>query len=126
MFTEDIVSFLFGWKRNVDDDAPSDVVEGPRSFPLTHSGYDRSLYLDADHVAGGNVGQLVGILRDKAVSATSACAPFFVRITGATLGVDKLPQMRHLNRVTGQHFVVDSHGLTRTTIKCITVMLPGN
>lgn len=64
MHTDDIVTFLFGWKRNVGDDTPSDDVDGPRSFPLTHSGYDRALYLDADHVVGGNVRQLVATLRE--------------------------------------------------------------
>ncbi|KAH7707324.1 hypothetical protein AAVH_25436 [Aphelenchoides avenae] len=120
---DDIVTLMFREKRNADNDVPSDVVVGPRSFK-TQSGYERSLYMTAGHVGEGGVKQLVAALREKAVSATEACPPFLVYIAWAKLEAHKLPPMRHLNRATGQHFVVNCDEERSTMIKCINVLRP--
>ncbi|KAH7713910.1 hypothetical protein AAVH_18750 [Aphelenchoides avenae] len=120
---DDVVALMYRERRNLDNDAPSDVVVGPRSFK-TQSGYERSLYMTAAHVGEGGVKQLVAALREKAVSATVACPPFLVHIAWAKLEAHELPPMRHLNRATGQHFVVNCVEERSTMIKCITVLRP--
>ncbi|KAH7713909.1 hypothetical protein AAVH_18749 [Aphelenchoides avenae] len=120
---DDVVALMFREKRNLNNDAPPGIVVGHRPSK-THSGYERSLNMMARHVGEGGVKQLVAALREKAVSATEACAPFCVHIEGATLEAHELPPMRHVNRVTGQYFVVDSDGRSSTTIKCITLLRP--
>ncbi|KAH7707323.1 hypothetical protein AAVH_25435 [Aphelenchoides avenae] len=120
---DDVAALMFREKRKLNNDASSDVVVGSRQS-RTHSGYERSLNMMARHVGEGGVKQLVASLREKAVSATEASAPFCVHIEGATLEAHELPPMRHVNRVTGQYFVLDSDGRSSTTIKCITLLRP--
>lgn len=72
--SDDIVSLLFREKSDVDGDAPSDVVVGPHN-PGTHSGYERSLYMTAEHVGDGGVRQIVSALREVSLEAMAKIQP---------------------------------------------------
>lgn len=58
----------------------------------------------------------------KVGEATEVCPTFFMKIFDNQMDRSELPKLRRLNKITGQHFVVDSVGSDFITIKCITVL----
>lgn len=59
-----IATLLFSEKRNADNDAPSDVVVRPHRRIGYNAYFERALYMEAHHIGGGGVRQLIHVLRE--------------------------------------------------------------